>query len=87
MSYEANTPDQDAQVASGEGGIPWKLIGFIIVVILVVIFVIQNRASAKINYFTFDGNLPMWAVIGLSVVAGIILGQLGGWLLSRRKDD
>lgn len=84
MSYE--TADIDGQPAeSGRGGPPLKLFALLFVAIALAIFFFQNGDDAPVQFLWFDGQWPVWLVIGVSVLAGIVLDRLGSWQWRRAR--
>lgn len=83
-------PD-DLGPSRAEGkGVPWKLVALLVVVVLLAIFFFQNGQRAPVHFLWLDGDWPMWTVIGVSVVVGVILDRLAGWQwrrARRRSDD
>ncbi len=61
-----------------EGPSP-KTIVAIVVVVLLVIFGIQNAESAGISILFWEADLPVWLVIVVSAGLGFVIG----WLLGR----
>lgn len=85
MSYEAEEPS----AASGQSGPPIKLIALLLVVVALAIFFFQNDRDAPVSFLWLDAQWPVWLVIGVSVVAGVVLDRLGTWQwrrARRRKD-
>lgn len=50
-------------------------------------FVLQNGNRVKTTFLFFEGRQPLWLVIVLSILLGVLLGQAFGLLRRRRKDD
>jgi uncharacterized integral membrane protein len=50
-------------------------------------FVLQNGNRVKTTFLFFEGRQPLWLVIVLSILLGILLGQAFGLLRRRRKSD
>ncbi|GIU98354.1 MAG: hypothetical protein KatS3mg013_2157 [Actinomycetota bacterium] len=73
----------------GDGGRPeWverregpsgKLIVLGIVLVLLVVFILQNGSRARIAFLFWDGWFPVWT----SIVVAALLGLLGGWVVGR----
>ena len=62
-------------------------IGIIITVIVVIIagiFVYQNRDTVEIQFLFLGVNLPLWAVIGIFILLGALLGWVWRWVMRRR---
>ena len=68
--------------ATRSGGAPWKLIALLVLVVLLAFFFFQNGDDAPIEFLWFDGDWPLWAVIGVSVLVGIALDRLVSWQLA-----
>ena len=85
MSFETvDGPD----IERGTSGPPWKLIALLVVVVALAIFFFQNGDRAPVQFLWFDGTWPVWLVIGVSVVVGIVLDRLASWQWrrARRRD-
>ncbi len=83
MKHEAIDPEQPAQ--SGTSGPPVKLILLLLLVVALAIFFFQNGQDASVDYLWMNGTWPVWTVIGISVVAGIVLDRLLTWQWRRAK--
>jgi uncharacterized integral membrane protein len=83
MKNESIDLDQGAQ--AGSNGPPFKLIALLIVVVLLAIFVFQNGQKASIDFLWIDGRWPVWIVIAISVVTGIVLDRLFTWQWRRAR--
>ena len=62
--------------------------GMVVAVLLVVAliaFVVQNGSDVPVKWLFIEVNGPLWAVIVVSAVAGAVLAQILGWLISRRR--
>lgn len=83
MQYEST--DRIEPVESGTAGPPLKLIALLVVVAALAVFFFQNGADTAIHFLWLDGQWPVWLVIGVSVVAGIVLDRLGSWQWRRAR--
>ena len=73
-------PDRKDWVERREGPSPKVIVaGALVVVILV--FVLQNGARTEIHFLVFDGLYPLWTLL----VVGAGLGFLVGWLVSAAR--
>ncbi len=89
MKHEAINTDEFGPEDSGTEGPPWKLLALLIVVVLLAIFFFQNGNDAPVTFLWLDGQWPVWLVIAISVVIGIVLDRLGTWQWrrARRRSD
>jgi uncharacterized integral membrane protein len=57
------------------------------VLLLLLIFILQNRQSVQISYFTLRGHLPLAVAMLLSAVGAVLLAAIAGslriWQLRR----
>lgn len=60
--------------------VPTRLIIGLLVAALIVLFIVQNRDTVKIQLFTLTMSAPLW----LLLVVMVALGALIGFLLARR---
>jgi uncharacterized integral membrane protein len=78
MAREPRNRTQDGHESRWQVG-PRGIIG-IILAIVIIIFILSNRASTRIGFITWYGQVPLWVALGLAGVGGFI----AGFLLSRR---
>jgi uncharacterized integral membrane protein len=79
--------DADATAESGASGPPWKLLALLIVVAALAAFIFQNGQDAPVQFLWLDRSWPVWTVIGISVIAGVILDRLATWQWRRARRE
>ncbi|MFP5488903.1 MAG: hypothetical protein ACLGHQ_11430 [Acidimicrobiia bacterium] len=84
MKRETVEPDGDP-VESGTSGPPIKLVLLLLVVAALAVFFFQNGDDASIQFLWIDAQWPVWLVIGVSVVAGVVIDRLGTWQWRRAR--
>jgi uncharacterized integral membrane protein len=67
----------------GDSDINYKLIFAIIVAILVLVFIGQNRDDAKTHFLFFTKTTKHWVSLAVSLIVGMILGFLARGALHR----
>lgn len=68
--------------------IPWRLFGFILAALLVVLFVLRNRDRVTIDFLFFDANTRQWVSLVIAVALGVISDRLFIGIRRRRhKND
>ncbi len=77
--------DDDDLARSGSSGPPLKLIALLVLVAGLAVFFFQNGHDAPVEFMWFDVSWPMWGVIGVSVVVGILIDRLGAWQWNRAR--
>jgi len=86
--HQDDTNGGDGRGNDGSGG--WverregpstKLIVAGVIVVLLVVFLLQNAETAKIRFLFLDGTYPLW----LLLVVGATLGFVAGWLVAAAR--
>jgi hypothetical protein len=79
--------DDDTSASSGQAGPPVKLIAFIAVAALAVVFVFQNRERHQIDFLFFEINTRTWTALATALALGVILDRLfvSWWRRSRNR--
>lgn len=71
-------PQEDPLGRTRAGGTWIAIIVFALILVLLLIFVLQNTRKVQITYFTFTGTLPLAVAMLLSAVAGVFLAAIAG---------
>jgi uncharacterized integral membrane protein len=61
--------------------VPWRLYVAIVVVVLAVVIVLQNRAPATFKVFAWSFETPTWVMLAITLALGVVIG----WLLHYRR--
>lgn len=88
MSSMRNPDTNDTQgfEGSGSGGLPWRLIGFVVVAAAAAMFVLQNRERKTVDFLFFEINSRQWVNIVVAIAVGVVLDRLFiGWRKRRRN--
>lgn len=78
--------DGESGAESGGSGPPWKLLVLLLVIAGLAVFFFQNGSDVQIDFLWLDFTWPLWAVIGVSVLTGIVLDRLGTWQWRRARN-
>ncbi|MFN8232003.1 MAG: DUF1049 domain-containing protein [Actinomycetota bacterium] len=88
MRRDANDPDdermqrEDQRMEREEVGVErrpkGKWIGLLVVAILILVFVLQNRDRANIDFLFWDVDVRIWFGLVIAVVLGFLAGLLVG---------
>ena len=84
MRHEAVDPEEIA-AERGSGRAPWRLLALLLVVIVIAIFFFQNGQDASVKFLWLEGEWPVWLVIGISLLLGVILDRLATWVWRRAR--
>ncbi|NYE93891.1 putative integral membrane protein [Psychromicrobium silvestre] len=61
------------------------VISAVVLTALALIFVFTNLGTARVQLLFWTVNSPLWVVILVALVVGVIIGSLFPWLKSRKK--
>lgn len=77
----------DEQRIDPERGTPWKLIGFVVLAAVCVVFVLQNRERSTVDFLFFEIESRQWVNLAVAVLLGVVLDRLflGWWRRGRRR--
>ncbi len=70
---------------SVDAGIPWGLIFFLILSVLMAIFAVQNTQDVELEFLTWSGEFPLIMIIVGVFVTAVILDEILGTILRRRR--
>jgi uncharacterized integral membrane protein len=68
----------------GKGFPPW-LIAVIVVGIVSLVFIMQNRTRVKVHFIVFDRQARTWVVILISMALGALLAEVVRLAIKRRR--
>ncbi len=77
-------PPATKLVAVG-GGIAWRLIFFLLLALVLVVFAVQNTGSVDLSFLGWSWNVPLAVVLVGVVVATVILDEIFGFWWRRRR--
>ena len=89
MSDENNVPSERHPVASGRNGPSATLIGLAIVVVLFVVFFLQNSEHLQIDFLFFEKRTTIrWSLL-VAVLLGVAFDRVFTiwWRRRRRRKD
>ena len=61
------------------------LIALVVVVVLFLIFILQNGVQVKFTFLFWDFTWPAWGMLVLLFVLGLLCGLITGAVLRRRR--
>jgi uncharacterized integral membrane protein len=62
------------------------LVVLAVLVVAAIIFVVQNSEDSRVKWLFLDRTSPLWVIIVVSIVLGILIDRIGSFLLRRRRD-
>jgi len=84
MAEDFQGGDDGRSEPGGKRFPPW-LIGVIVVGLVSVLFISQNRQRVKVDFILWDRYARTWVVIVISMALGALLAELVRLGLKRRK--
>ena len=77
--------EQGVDGEKSRSGISPTMIVFIVLVVVAIIFVLQNSESHKVNFLMVDFKAPSWVIFALLILVGVVLDRLLQYWMKRRK--
>jgi uncharacterized integral membrane protein len=56
----------------------------IIVTVAVAALIAQNTGNVSVHWLMLDGQQPLWAVLAITAIAGVVLAKLVGFVWRHR---
>ena len=78
------TDEQPQNIKSTNDRIGIAIIVAVLVVLILGILVWQNRDNVEIEFLFLGLSLPLWAVVGIFMALGALLGWVWRWVMRRR---
>jgi uncharacterized integral membrane protein len=78
------TDEQPQNIRSSNDRIGIGIIVTVLVVVILGIFVWQNRDSVTLEFLFLKRDLPLWAVLAVFMALGALLGWVWRWVMRRR---
>ncbi|HVR33533.1 MAG TPA: lipopolysaccharide assembly protein LapA domain-containing protein [Acidimicrobiia bacterium] len=66
-------------------GAPWGLAAFLISIVLLVIFVVQNVQDVALKFLAWEGEYPLSLIIIVVIAISVLLDEMLGSVLRRRR--
>jgi len=80
--------DDERGFRTTRSGVSPALIAFAVLVVVAVVFVIQNGVKAEIKFLFVERSTPVWVAIAIAIGIGIVLDRLlAVWWRRRRRND
>jgi uncharacterized integral membrane protein len=65
----------------------WKAWGLGVVIVLVLIFILQNSQSVRVKFLFFDASMPLIFALLITTILGVIIGYVGPIVRRHRRAD
>jgi uncharacterized integral membrane protein len=66
--------------AKGSSRLSPKAIAAIVLVVVAVVFVVQNTKKTRVRFLLPEVEAPLW----IALLAAVAVGVVAGWLIARR---
>jgi uncharacterized integral membrane protein len=67
--------------------IPWRLIGAVVAVLVIIDFMVQNNDTVTVHFLFFSRESHVWVVLLITGVLAIIAAELGSSYIRRRREN
>lgn len=84
----AEVPEQEQgehETVIERAGAPWGLAAFLVGVLLIVIFVVQNVQEVALRFLGWEGVYPLSLIIIIVIALTVLLDEILGGVLRRRR--
>lgn len=61
-----------------------KLVTVVVLIVIALVFVFTNQSVVQVQLLFWSVNSPLWVLILIVLVVGILIGSLVPWLRSRK---
>jgi len=79
----------DGVVDAGGGGLSLRqklnLVATVLLGIALALFVVQNTERQRINFLSFDPDMPLWLLVLGSAATGALIAIVGSTMWRRRR--
>lgn len=81
------TIDDGTEAGGSSSGPPLKLIAFVAIAVLSVVFVFQNRERHQIDFLFLELNTRTWTALATALLLGVLLDRLfiSWWRRNRKR--
>lgn len=76
---------QDVGQPPDRPGIPWRLGLFLVLMVLVVVFAIQNTQEVELKFLAWSWQLPLVVIILATMVVSVVLDEVLGGIIKRQR--
>ena len=77
--------DQSSGQGQAKSGFPIWLIIAGVLLVLAVIFVLQNTESITMEFLMFEHSMPLWVMLVVFFAVGFVMAEIWGYLRRRRR--
>jgi uncharacterized integral membrane protein len=77
--------DKKMSAKSGQSGPSPALIGLLVVIVLAIIFVVQNSSRVETEFLFFESSNRVWLTIFVAILIGVALDRLFSIWWRRRR--
>lgn len=82
-----NENERKNPAEGGDGQVSWRVIVGIVVLVLSIVFILQNTEEVNIDFLFFDFRVGMWFGLLLAFVLGAVVGWGLHMAWRRRKKN
>jgi uncharacterized integral membrane protein len=76
---------QDEQQAAQRRGISLGLVVGVLITAAIAALIAQNTKTATIRWLTFEGDMPIWLLLFVTALAGVVIANLLSFAWHRHR--
>lgn len=85
LEIDAGRDTGPAPTTAVNAGIPWGMIFFLALSVLMAVFAVQNTQDVELEFLGWSGEFPLIMIIVGVFVTAVILDEILGAILRRRR--
>lgn len=85
MSYQGHVGETDKSRSSGSRFLTGRYLAAAVLVAGLAAFIAQNTASTDVTFLFFEFSAPLWVVLLVTAALALLIGELVGALIRRRR--
>lgn len=82
---EPSQPAEPSRPAPTKVGVPWAIIFFVILSVLIAVFAVQNVQDVELQFLGWSGEFPLILIVVGVFAIGVVLDEILGAVIRRRR--
>lgn len=79
------TPTERPKPPPVKAGVPWGIIFFVILSVLIAVFAVQNVQDVELQFLSWSGEFPLILIVVGVFAIGVVLDEILGAVIRRRR--
>lgn len=84
-AQEPSPPEEPPRPSPTKVGVPWGIIFFVILSVLIAVFAVQNVQDVELQFLGWAGEFPLILIVVGVFAIGVVLDEILGAVIRRRR--